>query len=434
VSVENLGKMKSLPLVFLLAFLIMFSPGLFHPTRGQNDVSTLYVSPLKPLLPPPVQGQSYTVAVNMNISSTDGISGYDIILRANVYNGTGVSKVLDPVSIDPGNVFQGRQTLGLLASCINGSGPSCDPAHGDGSGAVHSSVAVLGDPTPGGQAVTLFYVKYAVSDVGSTELEFTNDNVSYSPIVQNYGPNTIVVRHLDYEAVFSNKGLTAFFNIASPAIPIVGSPVFFDASGSLNIDGSRPITGYRWDFGDTTTDSTGPTVSHIYNRAGSYTATLRVTDGTSWSGIVREVSISSGLGALRIFPVPITGSSQNFQGNITVTLYNLTSSGVLFWGRLDKPPLGHWVLFSGLRAGQYQVNLSGDGVSPMSRQETVVPGWTTWDTLYVPVTLPPLHPDYSLIISLGFVGVGGVAGALVLLRTRRSGKRAKPSKSAVAQA
>jgi hypothetical protein len=119
VSVENLGKMKNLPLVFLLALLIMFSPGLLHPARGQNDMSTLYVSPLKPLLPPPMPGQSYTVAVNMNISSTDGISGYDVILRANVYNGTGVSKVLDPVSIDPGNVFQGRQTLGLLASCIN---------------------------------------------------------------------------------------------------------------------------------------------------------------------------------------------------------------------------------------------------------------------------------------------------------------------------
>lgn len=49
----------------------------------------------------------------------------------------------------------------------------------------------------------------------------------------------------------------------------------FDASGSSDSDGS--ISSYRWDFGDGTTGS-GVTASHSYASAGTYRATLTVTD------------------------------------------------------------------------------------------------------------------------------------------------------------
>jgi len=51
----------------------------------------------------------------------------------------------------------------------------------------------------------------------------------------------------------------------------------FDGSGSQDPDGT--ISTFAWDFGDGTT-ATGATAAHTYGAAGSYTATLTVTDNT----------------------------------------------------------------------------------------------------------------------------------------------------------
>ena len=59
--------------------------------------------------------------------------------------------------------------------------------------------------------------------------------------------------------------------------------VSFDASGSSDSDGS--IASYQWDFGDGS-NGTGKTVSHTYVAAGSYTATLTVTDDKKLSASV----------------------------------------------------------------------------------------------------------------------------------------------------
>ncbi len=73
-------------------------------------------------------------------------------------------------------------------------------------------------------------------------------------------------------AVTPNQGPVA----ALEASPPTGGAVSFDAGGSLDPD--RTIARYDWDFGDGATLSTaGPTVSHTYP-AGTYTATVTVTD------------------------------------------------------------------------------------------------------------------------------------------------------------
>jgi chitodextrinase len=55
----------------------------------------------------------------------------------------------------------------------------------------------------------------------------------------------------------------------------VGITVYFDATGSYDLDGT--IISYEWDFGDNTT-GTGIIMTHQYNNEGNYTVTLTVLD------------------------------------------------------------------------------------------------------------------------------------------------------------
>jgi len=63
----------------------------------------------------------------------------------------------------------------------------------------------------------------------------------------------------------------------TPAAPVVGQSVSFDAAASTDPDGT--VTTYAWNFGDTTT-GTGVTVAHTYSTQGSFTVTLTVTDNS----------------------------------------------------------------------------------------------------------------------------------------------------------
>jgi len=89
-------------------------------------------------------------------------------------------------------------------------------------------------------------------------------NATSTPIVVTAAP----------PAATTNKTPTAAIAATPPSgtIPLV---VSFDASGSTDTDGS--IATYVWNFGDGST-ATGKTVSHTYNTAASYSATLKVTD------------------------------------------------------------------------------------------------------------------------------------------------------------
>ena len=46
--------------------------------------------------------------------------------------------------------------------------------------------------------------------------------------------------------------------------------------------GAGPLT-YTWGFGDGPATATGPSVTHIYPLAGSYNASVTVSDGTTFS-------------------------------------------------------------------------------------------------------------------------------------------------------
>jgi hypothetical protein len=58
--------------------------------------------------------------------------------------------------------------------------------------------------------------------------------------------------------------------------------VTFDASASTDADGH--VARYHWDFGDGTTQTTAdPRTTHVYPRAGTFRATLTVTDNEGCS-------------------------------------------------------------------------------------------------------------------------------------------------------
>lgn len=68
---------------------------------------------------------------------------------------------------------------------------------------------------------------------------------------------------------------TASF-VVSPVPAAAGAEVFFDASASTSAGGRRLVS-YEWRFGDGGAGS-GVRASHVYRRAGTYMATVNVTD------------------------------------------------------------------------------------------------------------------------------------------------------------
>jgi PKD repeat protein len=93
----------------------------------------------------------------------------------------------------------------------------------------------------------------------------------------------------------------------SGVVPLV---VDFSASGSADADGT--IVSYEWNFGDSTTAS-GVTTSKTYSTAGTYTASLKVTDNSGLA-TVKSVTIT----ATTTAPV-ISGTSTMSVAGLTVT-------------------------------------------------------------------------------------------------------------------
>jgi Tol biopolymer transport system component/PKD repeat protein len=116
-------------------------------------------------------------------------------------------------------------------------------------------------------------------------------SVSFTPTVS--GPRTGAVTIVDNAAssphvvALSGAGNTRPVASFSPAC--LGRACTFDGSGSSDPDGT--VASLAWNLGDGTTAS-GPTVRHTYAAAGTYIATLTVTDnGAATATLQKSVSI-----------------------------------------------------------------------------------------------------------------------------------------------
>lgn len=76
----------------------------------------------------------------------------------------------------------------------------------------------------------------------------------------------------------------------SPQEPIVGQPVFFNASTSYDLAalGPKEVMDWHWDFGDGE-EAAGAVVQHAYMAPGEYTVTLTVTDDDGAESIAEAV-------------------------------------------------------------------------------------------------------------------------------------------------
>jgi PKD repeat protein len=147
--------------------------------------------------------------------------------------------------------------------------------------------------------------------------------------------------------------------------------VNFSSAGSSDPDGV--IASYSWSFGDSTSGS-GPTVSHTYTAAGTYTARLTVTDNSGLTGTTSVSVVVTGAPP----PPPPPATKYVAVSDITMSLYRYYSDYYAGAKVTIKDQDGKVVpnaivkgTWSGLVSGTYSGKTNSSGVvqlySPSSR-------------------------------------------------------------------
>jgi PKD repeat protein len=129
----------------------------------------------------------------------------------------------------------------------------------------------FGDGTGSGSTASGLVVSHAFATAGTFTVVLT--------IADDLGQKSTTSKTVGVAGGSGSAGTpTAAFTF-SPSAPGLNQDVFFNASTSTASSG-HAITSYAWDFGDGATGS-GVTVTHQFQRAGTFTVTLTVTDDTS---------------------------------------------------------------------------------------------------------------------------------------------------------
>ncbi len=235
--------------------------------------------------------------------------------------------------------------------CVNGSETDCGPQpagmtnpayayrHGESScHAITGGAFVPNGIWPGAYDGSYLYGDYTCGTIfrlspngtGYTRTEFATDvgavvNLAFGPAPQgpalyytNYS-NGGEVRRIE-PTVVPNRPPTARIT-ASPSSGAVPLAVSFDGSTSSDPDAGDTLT-YTWDFGDGSPaeTTTGPTTTHTYTTAGSFTSTLTVRDNHGAASTVASARIDPGNTAPQV-TIDSPTAAQRFAVGQTITLH-----------------------------------------------------------------------------------------------------------------
>ena len=412
--------LKTVLVVLLIISVYSTSVQFLPPALAQSGgTSVLYVSPISSSSAKPNSSfmPSLSLAVNLNLSSADSVSGYDIYMS---YNST----VLDATGVQMGDLFPTGTTVNATY-CVNDIGYNC--LGYDSINIVHLSIAYTGGTVPGPSTYTVFTVQFSVLKIGHSFFQLFNGTTGSPNVfgaVDSSGlPASLSV--LTWNGVYSNDGLQAFFNV-SPDILLVNNPVYFDASASFNPENSsssyRSGLSYNWDFGDGSTGN-GVTVSHYYTSKNNYDVSLVVTDTLGNSSIVsRTVVVVPALGVLVLSIKDQKGEPVRNQ-SVILALYN---SSILVETLASRAGTDAQFRLSELIPGTYRLDFSGQGITPASKQETVIAGVTRTDVIFLDVhapTPPDSSPDVWTYLIVGIIMAILILGTLDVMRERSRKRR-----------
>jgi PKD domain len=289
-------------------------------------------------------------------------------------------------------------------------------------------------------SLQLFSITFNVTGPGASRF-FVDEANLVNPYGDPSNPqqlNPQFIPVLEEGGVFGNTGVVAFFNF-QPSNPSVSpsilpnnpnDPALFDASGSfVPNDTSDHIQTYSWNFGDGTT-GVGVTVTHVFREPENYTVSLTVYDSNGkMNETSRLVPVVPALGSITLTVEDQSGTA--ISGSVVVQLFNTSSSTTPFASQSPNEAGG--VTFDSLTPHNYTLTFSGGGFEDASKTETVIPGWTTMDTIYL-TQIPPSQNNSGLIYAGAIVAASGAfAGALIYQRRKRAKKLAKSQTSAKAK-
>jgi len=120
--------------------------------------------------------------------------------------------------------------------------------------------------------------------------------------------------------------------VFSPATPVAGQTVFFNADVSKSAPGHN-ITQFNWNFGDGTTGS-GITVSHVFDQPGVYAVVLNVLDDTGQKSTKNTSLTIAGANPVAKMNVTKAGGLRiTADGSLSTAVGSATITGYTFnWG------------------------------------------------------------------------------------------------------
>jgi len=444
-----------LPRVLLLASLFLLALSLpgwpARSVQGLNQpVSTVQISPVGTCCR--LINDFFTVNVMLLLPSGESINGFDVrIDYTNAFSSANPGVLQARTISYSGNLFSSYSST-VLVECLDGTalqGSSGCPSDDAPLGQFHFSEVISGQSVSGPLNGLLFSVKFGVTGYGTSVFAIDRANlVNPHPDLSNPQLiNPVLIPVLKQDGIFGNRGdgasinqgIVSFFNYqpSDPSITpsiIPNQPVSFDASASFAANGtSLSFRLYSWDFGDGSlvrNVTTGPTITHPFTVPGNYSVSLKVWDTKNETGsVARKVAVLPALGSLALIVKDERGTV--LRGNVNVRVFNSSSFSRPFVTKTIGASGD--VQFNGLTPGNgYYLTFSGDTVENASKTESVQPGLTTYDTVYMPLRPPPA--DYSGIVYLSTIlgGLGIVTAAIVYRMrsrrddsSRRSARRAK---------